>query len=292
MHEPLMMKIKCVKLLAVVVTMAGCVFNTDAAVVPDVSYTIGGTSDLEQFNIKFEAPGQSSYTTYNSVYAGGEQISQPSGSKDALPNNYVSICTDFLGSLYGGKTYQYDGQAVPVASGTIGGIAPNWSSTESFTLASYLFNTDGDLGSGGLGTGNVKGGLSVEDMAALQLAVWIVLYDSTTTTTKGKTTTTVNDSTGAFQVTGGKDTAAIALALTEVTTAVTFVNGLTGNYNNMDSLLVPDPKLGYQGNADNEDPQELMYSSVPEPATILAGILLLLPLGASTIRNLRKSQVK
>ena len=285
------MKIKCVKLLAVVVTMASCVFNTGATV-PDVSYTIGGTSDLEQFNIKFEAPGQSSYTTYNSVYAGGEQISQPSSSKDALPNNYVSICTDFLGSLYGGKTYQYDSQAVPVASGTIGGIAPNWSSTESFTLASYLFNTDGDLGSGGLGTGNVKGGLSVEDMAALQLAVWIVLYDSTTTTTKGKTTTTVNDSTGAFQVTGGKDTAAIALALTEVTTAVTFVKGLTGNYNNMDSLLVPDPTLGHQGNSDNEDPQELMYSSVPEPATILAGILLLLPLGASTIRNLRKSQVK
>jgi len=60
----------------------------------------------------------------------------------------------------------------------------------------------------------------------------------------------------------------------------------------MDSLLVPDPTLGHQGNSDNEDPQELMYSSVPEPATILAGILLLLPLGASTIRNLRKSQVK
>jgi hypothetical protein len=116
-----------------------------------------------------------------------------------------------------------------------------------------------------------------------------VLYD---TSGSGKTTA-VNDGSGAaFQVTGGKDAAAIALALTEVTSAVTWVKGLTGNYNNMDSLLVPDPKLGYQGNADNEDPQELMYSSVPEPATILAGILLLLPLGASTVRNLRKSQVK
>lgn len=284
------MNVNLVRMLAVVVTTVTCVFNASATLPPDVSYTIGGTSDLQQFNIEFDNKA------YNNVYAGGEQISQ-TGSKDAsLPNNYISLCTDFLGSLYVGKTYQYDGQAVPIASGTIGGIAPGWSSAESFTLASYLFNTDGDLGSGGLGTGN-KAGISVEDMAALQLAVWIVLYDSTvtTTTTKGKTTTTttVNDGSGAaFQVTGGSDSGAIALALSEVKTACAFVNGLTGNYNGMDSLLVPDAKLGYQGNADNEDPQELMYSSVPEPATILAGVLLLLPLGVSTIRNLRKSQVK
>lgn len=278
------MNVNFIRLLAV--AMVGCAFNASATV-SDVSYTIGGTSDLEQFNVTFNG------ATYNNVYAGGIQISQPSGSKDALPNNYISLCTDFQGSLYVGKTYQYDGQAVPIASGQTGGVAPAWSSTESFTLASYLFNTYGDLGSGGLGTAN-KAGISVDDMAALQLAVWMVLYDSTVTTTKinGKTTTTttVNDTTGAFQVTGGSDSNAKILALSYVTTAVAFVNGLTGNYNKMDSLLVPDPKVTYSWQTNS--PQELMYSSVPEPATILAGVLLLLPLGASTIRNLRKSQGK
>lgn len=267
--------------------MGGCVSSASA----DVSYTVGGTSDLEEFNVKFDG----SY--YNNIYAGGIQISQPSSSKDALPNNYVSVCTDFLGTLYVGQTYHYDGQAVAVTSLTTG-IAPAWSSTESFTLASYLFNTDGDLGSGGMGTGNGPK-LTVDDMAALQLAVWMVLYDTTATTNPntGKTTVSVNDTGGAFKVSEvNGDGAAIIEAYNDVNNAVAFVDGLTGNYSGMDSLLKPDtttyPDQNDLKGENGHDPQELMIASVPEPATILAGVLLILPLGVSTIRNLRKSQNK
>ena len=277
-------------MLAVVVATVGCVLSANATTTSDVSYKIGGSSDLQQFNIQFEAPGAHAYTTYNNFYAGGIQISQPSGSSDGLPNNYISICTDFLGSLYAGSTYKYFGS--PVSMSSASGLDPVWNN-KSYAIAnaSYLFNTYGDLGSGGLGTGN-KAGISVEDMAALQLAVWMALYD---TGSSGKlSVTTVNgvtslNSGSEFYITtagnSGNDTAAINLALG-------WVANLTGNYKNIDSVLQPDTNLGYQGNPDNEYPQELMYSSVPEPATVLAGILLLLPLGVTTIRNLRKSQVK
>ena len=269
-------------MLAVVAAMVACVFNASATLPPaDVSYTVGGTSDLLQFdNIDFTVGTKT--TIYNNVYAGGIQISQPSGSKDALPNNYISICTDFLGSLYVGSTYKFLGSAVSMSSAS--GIDPVWNNkTLAIANASYLFNTEGDLGSGGLGTGN-KAGISVEDMAALQLAVWMVLYD---TGSNGKVTWNSSSEFYISSTSGDSSTAAQAVGL-----ACQWVANLNGTYNNIDSILEPDTKLGYQGNPDNEYPQELMYSSVPEPATILAGILLLLPLGVTTIRNLRKSQVK
>jgi len=277
------MNLNFVRMLAVVAAMVACVFNASATLPPaDVSYTVGGTSDLQQFNIEFDN------SAYNNVYAGGIQISQPSGSKDALPNNYISICTDFLGSLYIGSTYKYLGSAVSMSSAS--GLDPVWNNkTQAIANASYLFNTYGDLGSGGLGTGN-KAGISVEDMAALQLAVWMVLYDTGSggQVLMNKSGTQLLSSDEFYICTSGNsgnDTGAITLALS-------WVASLTGNYKNIDSLLQPDTTLGYQGNPDKEYPQELMYSSVPEPATILAGILLLLPLGVTIIRNLRKSPAK
>ncbi len=280
-----------------VAAMVGCVLTAEA----DVSYKIananigaskildGNTSvyqDLDQFDVKFNN------SSYNNILAGGIMISQPKGSNDKLPNNYVSVCTDFLGSLYLGSTYQYDNQAVPITSKTTG-IDPGWNdSVEAGQLASELFNTYGDVGLGGIGTGgskSVNAAFTVEDMAALQLAVWMVLYD----TSGSGTTTKVNYTSGEFQVTSavGNDSDAILLAKTWVGAVVKIADKGPG-YTKLDSLLVPDPKLGVQGNPDKQVPQELLYSSVPEPATILGGLLLLLPLGASTIRKLRKSQVK
>jgi hypothetical protein len=260
-----------VRSLAVVVAIVACVFNASA----DVYYKIGGTSDLQQFNIDFNSK------TYDNVNAGGEQISQTGTGhtvNNSMPLNYVSVCVDFLGSLYVGSTYAYTAPAISFAGQS--GIDPNWNNpTIAIQNADQLFLTHGDLGSGGMGTGGST--MSVEDMAALQLAVWMSLYD---TGVNGQVT--VNSSSEFYMsISGnsGKDTAAITLA-------ESWVASLTGNYHNVGSLLQPDPTLGYQGNKDNQDPQELLFSSVPEPATILAGALLLLPLGVSTIRNLRKSK--
>jgi hypothetical protein len=262
-----------IRSLALVAAIVGCAFNTSA----DVYYKVGGTSDLEQFNILFNNK------TYNNVYAGGEQISQTDTGhsvNNSMPLNYVSVCVDFLGSLYVGSTYAYTAPAIPFAGQS--GIDPNWNNpTKAIQNADQLFITYGDLGSGGMGTGGKS--MTVQYMAALQLAVWMSLYD---TGSNGKVT--VNSSSDFYLSTSGnssKDTGAITLA-------EQWVAGLTGNYNRVGSLLQPDPSLGAQGNRNGQDPQELLFCSVPEAATVLAGALLLLPLGVSTIRNFRKSQVK
>jgi hypothetical protein len=288
------MKVNFVRLLTMAVATVGCVFNASATV--DVYYkvdngktskTSSGYQDLETFNVKFNS------TTYNGIFAGGEMLTQTGTGhavNTSMPLNYVSICTDFLGSLYIGSTYAF----APVSISGQTGIDPGWNNPAlAIQNADELFMKYGDVGSGGIGTG---GGptLTVEDMAALQLAVWMSLYD---TESNGKVDAIATAKTWhapaytpEFQVTGGSDSGAISLALS-------WVASLTGNYDNAGSLLKPDLKLGSQHNPDGQYPQELLYcssvplSSVPEPATILAGVLLLLPLGVSTIRSLRKSRI-
>ncbi|HWY31248.1 MAG TPA: hypothetical protein VNX46_10855, partial [Candidatus Acidoferrum sp.] len=65
----------------------------------DISYTVSDAS-LAYVSVQFQG------TTYGSVLAGGIGITA-SGSS----STYVSVCTDFLGSLYLGNTYTY---AAPV----------------------------------------------------------------------------------------------------------------------------------------------------------------------------------
>jgi len=253
---------KLVKLLAVLTATYACAHNTSAS----VYYKIGGTSDLQTFNVKFE---NSSYT----VNAGGIQISQNGTGhsvNNAMPLNYVTVCTDFLGSLYVGSTYSYDSPGVSFNGQT--GIAPGWNNPAlAIQNAAKIFYTYGQLSSTGLGG-------TVQNMAAVQLAVWISLYD---TTASGQV---VVNNASMFQIStsnnSGNDTAAI-------TEALSWVSTLNGSYNYAGYLLKPDP-LNSQGNPNGHDPQELLIA-VPEPATIAAAILLLLPLGVSTLRMLRKS---
>jgi hypothetical protein len=253
---------KFVKLLAVLAAMYACVYNTSAT----VYYKIGGTSDLQSFNVKFD---NTSYT----VNAGGIQISQTGTGhsvNNTMPLNYVTVCTDFLGSLYVGSTYSYDSPAVSFNGQT--GIAPAWNNPAlAIQNAAKIFYTYGQLSSTGIGG-------TVQNMAAVQLAVWISLYDTTST---GQV---VVNNASIFQIStssnNGNDTAAITEALNWVAT-------LNGSYNYAGYLLKPDP-LNSQGNKNGHDPQELLIA-VPEPATIAAAILLLLPLGVGTIRMLRKS---
>ena len=276
-----------VRLLTMVVAMGGCVFNASATV--DVYYKVdngkthSGYQDLETFNVEFD------HHSYNDILAGGEMLTQTGTGhavNTSMPLNYVSVCTDFKGSLYIGSTYAFTASGVPFSGQS--GIDPSWNNPAlAIQNADELFLKYGDVGSGGIGTGNGPT-LTLQDMAALQLAVWMALYD---TGSNGKVT--VNSWSDFYVSTSsnhGNDTGAITLA-------ESWVRGLTGNYDHAGSLLQPDPGMGYQHNPDHQVPQELLYcssvplSSVPEPATILAGVLLLLPLGVTTIRSLRKSRI-
>jgi len=290
-----------IRFLALVVVPVGCVFNASAGY---VDYTIAnaytgsstgdGYADLETFNVDFQGSAD------NGVLAGGIVINQPDTSaapnNSSMPQNYVTVCTDFEGSLYLGSTYKYTASASPFSG--LKGIDPSWNNAPlAIQNAAQLFYTYGNLTSAGIDSGNLNAtGSTLENMAALQLAVWMVLYDTTSTGN------VVVNSSSEFYVTGGQDSGAIAEASSWVAT-------LNGNYNYTGSLLQPDPINSNQDNPDGQLPQELLMAAgnggngggggggggggaVPEPATVFAGALLLLPFGASTIRILRKSRSK
>jgi hypothetical protein len=219
----------------------GCAFNASASFT-DVYYTISnpantpggqynGTSgyqDLDSLNVKFGV------NSYSGIFSGGIYITQPtspaSQNDSTMPENYLTVCTDFLGTLYLGKTYKYSDPASP--------------------FTTVLSTQNGQTG-----------------------AV---------------------DTSGTFQF---LSTSANYTALNGYVTA--YLSGLNGGYNNTGYLLQPDPLNSAQGNSDGQLPQELLMGSsiiqqqgnpspVPEPTTVFAAASLLLPLGASTLRILRR----
>jgi hypothetical protein len=272
------MKKNLVKPFMLALSVAGIINKADA----QVDYTIANASDsattsgyqyLESVDVSFSSDNGFS----GDVFAGGIYITQ-SGNNPTMPQSYLTVCTDFEGSLYLGKTYQYSAPGTSfstVLSQTGGGgIAPAWTNpSEAIQNAAKIFNTYGDISSTGISTQ-----LSAVQMSALQVAIWIALYDT-------ESNGSINLS-GPFQFIAGGTTDGSAIQ----TDINTYLSGLTGNYSYSGSLLQPDPLNSTQGNSDGSLPQELLIGCVPEPSTVLAGAMLLLPLGASTIRILRKSR--
>jgi len=111
------------------------------------------------------------------------------------------------------------------------------------------------------------------DKVALQLAVWEALYDT------GATVSSYGFGSGRFGA------AANAAALTDGASAIAEALiwlGETRTTSYAGYLLLPDD--GYsQGVLGGVTP-------VPEPTTMIAGALLLVPFGASTLRVLRRNQ--
>jgi hypothetical protein len=174
--------------------------------------------------------------------------------------NVRTVCMDVGNTLH-------DGNYVIGSPEGLLGFKPSWGngvSPENADLASkaaaYLVYKSG-----------VNEASAPERFQALQLAVWEALYD---------TPSTLSFATGRFKVNG------VASTIREEAQVY------------LDNLILARksgavPEMQFQilvGDATN---QELFFeigtiNPVPEPATIFAGALLLLPLGVSTYRILRK----
>jgi len=236
----------------------GCSISAASA---SVTYQVNN-GGLESFNVAIDG------NPINGALAGGIQINKVSGDA-SMPSSYVTVCTDIEGTVYLGQQYTFNTPVTPFSGQS--GLNPTWgdgsndgSAAEAIQNAAHLFCAYGNLTSTGMSG-------TTTYMAALQLAVWAALYD---TTVSGTVTGT------RFTVSGG-DAVAIALASS-------WLLGLDGNYGLTGYLLYP--SQGREVNADGEPPQELLIvpPAVPEPTTIIAGALLLLPFGGSTLRILRK----
>ena len=258
-------------------TVALALVCSMAKVSAAVTYQIGN-GGLETLNVVIDSFSK------NGVLCGGISIQQEGVVNPTMPASYVTICTDIEGSLFLGQDYTYNSPATAFSGQS--GVNPKWGVGPTGTLAdqaaseaaaiqnaAYIFNTYGQLTATGLGgDANLK--------TAIQLAVWDVLYNT--------------DDSGKVMGTRFSYSDENSIVQSDVENWISALNSnlKVGNFGYTGFLLYPDPATSTGtinpsfGNA--EPPQELMIAAVPESTTIIAGALLLLPLGASTLRILNK----
>ena len=185
------------------------------------------------------------------------------------PDPFLTFCLSIEGNLASGQNWTSGGFGDPLASDSL-------RQTDSLYRAANLYShyAAGVL-SLGLGThaGRVEG-------AALQLAIWEVLYEPNP-----------SDVASAYNV----------LTSATPTTGFAVVSGVAAVNTRANQILAsPWSAIDYNiettfwnsqaGNQDLIGPLTGTSVAVPEPATMIAGALLLLPFGASTVRILRKNR--
>jgi len=232
------------------------------------TFTIGGITGTDGevgFNLTIDSH------TFSGQYA-GDLVMTPTAAPFTVVN---TVCADILGEveINGGLPYTYTSESFAGKNG----IDPTWgsntgtTSSQAIQNAAYIFSkTEGFLTSG-----------TVAQKAAVQLAVWAALYDSG----NGWNQLGTGGYTGRFNVTGSNagNTTAIADAIGWLNTYLPANSPqyFSGN------IYVPTPTKQNGAIA-----QEMMGTPVPEPTTFLAGALLLLPFGASTLRFVRKNRAQ
>jgi len=203
---------------------------------------------------------------------------------DPKANPIYSVCLSPEG-LLGGGTYTYNVDSFAEVNP---GIFPNqwaWNGNNSnpqywgIQNAAYLWNTFGMQIVNGKGASLGLSGSANDQAAALEFAIWDVLYNSTgygkvdgkayglpTDLTTGENTDINKFYVAALLNTGGN---------------IPIYNG---------SILegTGAPKDGPNGGDDQEF--FLLGTPVPEPTTVIAGAMMLLPLGLSALRILRRKR--
>lgn len=219
-------------------------------------------------------------THSESALVGGITLTRVSGSIPTIN----SVCTDIGATVYLGQDYIY---SAPTVFNNQDGILPSWGAGNAGIAldkqwndpsisdvqranATAAINAAADIfyhHQGVLTTGTQN------EKSALQLAVWEALYD----TAAGGTTYSLAN--GRFSVYAGAQSAR--------DTAATWLSQVNTSAKYAGYLLIPAPE-----NQHGLYAQEMFYNvtPIPEPTTVIAGALLLLPFGVSTLRVLRKNR--
>ena len=192
-----------------------------------------------------------------------------------VPNPMYSVCLSPAGLLDGGQ-YTYNILQFSTASPGIypGAWAVVGGQPVGINNAAWLWNNYGMAivnNTGGAYSGNQS-----QAAAALEFAVWTALYNSEGYGTLGGGTWTQPTLTGST-----------------ATYYNTFINGLTSSGITgpqfTGNILEGQGALAGPGTGQSQE-FFLLGTPVPEPTTMVAGALLLLPFGASTLRMFRRNR--
>ncbi len=224
--------------------------------------------------------------TSTAYIPGPDIVSSWSGGWDATIGSsptFLAFCLDIGNSMYSAKTYNYEEKTFTVGAGRTGGDNdgtppdPTWATDTSGLRAAWIYAKYHD---------SVN---TASERSAMCIAIWEALYEGSGTldvTLKGTSertfqATTVPGRTGLSTLTGERNDAGTFMTVADL-----------ANYWLSKSTEVTDfskaPTAIWWAEAQCNDPQSIV-GPVPEPSTIIAGALLLLPFGASTIRRFRKN---
>jgi hypothetical protein len=223
---------------------------------------------------------QAGYTAPNITSSDAIGIYRFNTSGSGIPNPFWSVCLSPAG-LLDGVTHTYNVLSFADANpgiypsswqwGVVNGTPQYWG----INNAAYLWNKYGmDIVNN---VGNV--GVQNQRAAALQFAVWAALYDST----------------GYGQL-GAPNNWLAPTAQMDATTKTwydAYVGGLTssGLTGPVFTGNILESTIALTGpNSGGSQEFFLLGTPVPEPTTVIAGVLLLLPFGVSTIRILRRGR--
>lgn len=190
------------------------------------------------------------------AYAGMLSVNIKNTTQNSTIFTIGTFCMDVGVEWESGKAYTAKSFVAPL------GVNPAWSSIEAIQNAAFIYNQYfAPFGKN----------LSADQNAGIQLAIWEVLYD-----TGASGTVSANFAGGNFRATGFGGA---------LTTAASYITSLQAARDNNTFIVYTGTWL----KADKNDSQSLIFTPVPEPTTILAGALLLLPFAASTLRRVRKA---
>jgi hypothetical protein len=216
---------------------------------------LGDGGLLGGFNVNLDT------VQHDGILVGGIHLQALPGAGVPGYSDFTTLCVDLNGSVYIGSTYKFD--VVPFAGQM--GLNPNWgipktppnagAAFEAINNAAFLYSMPQPTTPLG--------------WATLQLAVWKAIYDT--------------DASG--KVTGSRFTVTSDPTGTAWSDAQSLINSLNSNGR-------PTDYVGYLLSPEDQRAQELLIGTtpVPEPATIIGGILLLIPMGLSAVRFVRKQR--
>lgn len=223
-------------------------------------FTVTGTIDTTKATIGYVNHGNGGPVSSH-VYSGLISV---------LLNNTVTaaelrigtFCTDVGAGWNSGVPYTAQVFGSPL------GVRPAWANLKAIQNASYLYNT---FYVPSWNPVNSTTTLSQHQAAGMQLAIWEMLYD------------TQLDGSVALSFGGGKFIAS-SFPVSTMTQANAYVNLVNAARINSSFVVYNDVWL----KPDNNDSQGLIAAPVPEPTTLLAGALLLLPFAAGISRSFRR----